>query len=123
MNHTTLASSSTVVVASPRRRWLTTAAGVVAAAISIPAPAAHAEPIASELEQAREELARLCEDMERLRAWYRVNERDIRDWLPDQAPRAHDLFINGAISSRQVARRAGIIIDMDYVNSSAGVKV
>jgi DNA-binding transcriptional regulator YbjK len=120
MNHITFASSGTVVAVPPRRRWLATAAGVVAAAVSAPAPAVHDTPAVSELEQAREELARLCEDMELLRAWYQVNEAEVRAWLPRLAPRAHDLFINGAISSRQVARRAGIIIDMDFVNATVG---
>lgn len=123
MNDITLVPKRHQVETLPRRRWLGAAASLVVAALpAAAAPRALDQPALSEVELAREELAHLCLHMELLRAWWKSNGDMVRHALPEESKGVHDCFIEGVLSARSVARKAGITVDMDYVNSSMGVK-
>jgi len=66
-------------------------------------------------EMLRELVAGLCTDMEYLRSWWSAHENIIRAIPEANASRVHDIFVEGAMSARSVARCANITIDTELI--------
>jgi len=65
----------------------------------------------------KETLSHLCMRMEYLRSWWSAHEELLRTIPEANAVRVHDMFVEGVIDARSLARWAGITVDTEFIHA------